>query len=133
MAGEYAVALFKCGTTYFLFDSHSKDEVGEITPFGTSILLSFVSLRNLESFLFKFCSSHCTPERLMCEFCPVNICNFTDGDAQLTNYMSDQFNREEKLKKTREYNTKYKQMQRQNVQFRNKESLKELQSKRSKI
>ena len=130
MTGEYAVALFKRGTTYFLFDSHSKDEVGQMTPFGTSILLTFLSLRKCEQFLLKFCATHCTAERPMCEFVPVSIGNFADSDAQLTNYMADQFNLEQISKAKRQYNKNYKQMQRQNTDFRKKELEQEVRNKK---
>ena len=132
MTGEYAVALFKRGTTYFLFDSHSKDEVGQMTPFGTSILLTFLSLRKCEQFLLKFCATHCTAERPMCEFVPVSIGNFADSDAQLTNYMADQFNLEQISKAKRQYNKNYKQMQRQNTEFRLTELEKERLAKKQK-
>ena len=68
----------------------------------------------------------------MCEFVPVTIGNIADSDAQLTNYMADQFNLEQILKAKRQYNKNCKQKQRQNTEFRLTELEKERLAKKTK-
>ena len=43
---NYVLVLLWGNQSFFLFSSHSKDEIGRMTAAGTTILLKFVSLQS---------------------------------------------------------------------------------------
>ena len=52
-ANEVTVAVVAQEEQYFLFDSHARDEFGQASPIGTSVLLHFDSLKDLLDYVVK--------------------------------------------------------------------------------
>ena len=51
---NYILGLLWGNQYFFLFHSHSKDEVGRMSATGTAVLLKFDSLRSLQSYIKSF-------------------------------------------------------------------------------
>lgn len=49
--GDVSVAVMVVGEDFFLFDSHSRDVNGELSECGSSVLLHFASLQELEAYI----------------------------------------------------------------------------------
>ena len=116
MIGEYAIATFKKGSHYYLFDSHSRNTLGHIAQEnGTSILMKFDSNVFLINYLKEVIQWLCTETHSTIECLPVTI---TRDWYQLQAYFNDQAARSNKT----EYNRLYKQKQRTNPTFQAKEN-----------
>ena len=103
MVGEYAIATFKKGSHYYLFDSHSRNTLGHIAQEnGTSILMKFDSNVFLINYLKEVIQWLCTETHSTIECLPVTI---TRDWYQLQAYFNDQAARSNKT----EYNRLYKQ------------------------
>ena len=120
MIGEYAIATFKKGSQYYLFDSHSRNTLGHIAhENGTSILMKFDSNGFLINYLKEVIQWLCTETHSTVECLPVTI---TRDWYQLQAYFNDQATRSNKT----EYNKLYKQKQRINPAFQAKENKKQV-------
>ena len=120
MIGEYAIATFKKGSQYYLFDSHSRNTLGHIAhENGTSILMKFDSNGFLINYLKEGIQWLCTETHSTVECLPVTI---TRDWYQLQAYFNDQATRSNKT----EYNRLYKQKQRINPAFQAKENKKQV-------
>ena len=116
MIGEYAIATFKKGSHYYLFDSHRRNTLGHIAQEnGTSILMKFDSNVFLINYLKEVIQWLCTETHSTIECLPVTI---TRDWYQLQAYFNDQAARSNKT----EYNRLYKQKQRTNPTFQAKEN-----------
>ena len=47
----YTVAIVPMGNKFYLFDSHSRNRLGEVVPDGTSVLLKFSRLADIENYM----------------------------------------------------------------------------------
>ena len=116
MIGEYAIATFKKGSQYYLFDSHSRNTLGHIAhENGTSILMKFDSNGFPINYLKEVIQWLCTETHSTVECLPVTI---TRDWYQLQAYFNDLATRSNKT----EYNRLYKQKQRINPAFQAKEN-----------
>ena len=143
MIGSNALAMFKKDqNTYYVFDSHSRSSQGSIVSDGTSVLLKFISIDLLETYLRKMSTQLCTKMNPIIEFLPVTIHNLnSEGTELFREYLSQQetvsqarstvlpINDTIDMAKTRNplsktvYNRIYKQKQRVNKKFQQQEML----------
>ena len=143
MIGCNALAMFKKDqNTYYVFDSHSRSSQGSIVSDGTSVLLKFISIDFLETYLRKISTQLCTKVNPIIEFLPVTIHNLnSEGTELFREYLCQQETISQArcsvlpkndgidMAKTRNplsktmYNRIYKQKQRVNTNFQQKETL----------
>ena len=152
MIGANAVAMFKKQDKYFVFDSHSRDENGLVTPDGHSVLLEFQNIEKLEIYLKKIASQLCSVNSPIVECLPVTIHKLNSEETKL---LTGYFNQQEAISQEKlsnilpgtqnmspdklcsnitqtDYNRIYKQKQRSNKVYHQKELLQKQQIRSNK-
>ena len=152
MIGENAVALLKKLDKYFVFDSHSRDENGLVTPDGHSVLLEFQNIEKLQIYLKKMASQLCSVNSPIVECLPVTIHELNSEETKL---LTGYFNQQEAISEEKlcnilpgtqnisqekscsnisraNYNRIYKQNQRSSKAYKQKEMLNKQQVRSDK-
>ena len=152
MIGANAVAMFKKQDKCFVFDSHSRDENGFVTPDGHSVLLEFQNIEKLEIYLKKMASQLCSVNSPIVECLPVTIHKLNSEETKL---LTGYFNQQEAISQEKlsnilpgtqnmspdkscsnitqtDYNRIYKQKQRSNKVYHQKELLQKQQIRSNK-
>ena len=73
MIGQYAIAVWKYNNLYYVFDSHGRNQNGEITENGLASVWAFEDAPQCCEFLLSYMRNACTENHSILQFQPVTI------------------------------------------------------------
>ena len=121
LIGAVCSAVFKKANKLWLFDSHSHGSNGLSTSDGNSILMSFINVDQLVTFMYTMYESMKLELSCQYEFLPLSFTEVDESDS-LVEYFKDQVKRSETRQKScqdrRKYHRDYRRSQRNDPVFK---------------